>query len=208
MFDHDASTKFALRGAHRDAKCDRCHTGTLGREDLGTACHGCHRRDDVHAGQQGSDCARCHNEHGWNHEVFFEHDLTRFPLLGLHAALACEECHTTPRYQDVASQCAACHAKDDVHERRLGTACARCHNPNGWTLVRFEHGRDAGYVLEGAHAQLDCVACHRTPVDEAAGAAAGCGGCHGSEDPHFGAFGRDCERCHDQTSWRGGAPGR
>ena len=34
LFDHDRDTKYALRGKHRQAKCDSCHTGNLYRDKL------------------------------------------------------------------------------------------------------------------------------------------------------------------------------
>ena len=49
--------------------------------------------DDVHKGQVGKKCERCHNQSGWTKEVFFDHDLARFPLIGIHAITPCEECH-------------------------------------------------------------------------------------------------------------------
>jgi hypothetical protein len=206
-FDHDQMTEFPLRGAHREAKCRRCHTGTLGEEKLDVACFACHREDDVHGGQEGERCSECHNEHGWTHQVFFEHDLSRFPLLGLHAVSACEECHATPRFQDAAIDCIACHRADDPHLMRLGTACARCHNPNGWPLAHFEHERDTGFALRGAHANIECLECHRLPAESEVALPATCHACHGGDDVHSGAFGRQCSRCHDDDTWKGARVG-
>ncbi len=60
-FDHNASTDFILDGAHTDLTCRSCHEGSGDfRAAVSTACAGCHRRDDVHSGQFGSDCSRCH----------------------------------------------------------------------------------------------------------------------------------------------------
>ena len=50
-------------------------------------------------------CGDCHGELGWGRDVFFEHDLTRFPLLGLHAVIACEQCHANPRFKDAEIVC-------------------------------------------------------------------------------------------------------
>lgn len=200
-FDHARMAEFPLRGGHQDVKCRRCHTGTLGVEKLETACRACHHDDDVHQGQQGGGCGECHNERGWATQVFFEHDLTRFPLLGLHAVAACEQCHATPRYQDTRIECVACHSDEDVHLRRLGPACALCHNPNGWPLWRFEHASQTDFALLGVHGELDCHACHRAPAVAEVRLSRSCHGCHGHDDPHFGAFGRDCARCHGDTSW-------
>jgi hypothetical protein len=200
-FDHDGSTRFPLRGAHERVRCEGCHTGTLGHEDLATQCVGCHADDDVHEGQQDAKCERCHSERGWTEKVFFEHDVTKFPLLGLHATVACEQCHATRRFHDAAASCDACHRDDDVHLGRLGGDCARCHNPNGWQLWRFDHGQETEFPLTGAHAKLACDQCHRSPAGSGATTPSTCGGCHAKDDPHAGSFGRSCERCHNDASW-------
>jgi hypothetical protein len=57
-FNHDTQTKFALDGAHAAVKCDTCHKAFP--EKLSTLCISCHRGDDVHQGQFGSNCERCH----------------------------------------------------------------------------------------------------------------------------------------------------
>jgi hypothetical protein len=202
-FDHDRDTKFALRGAHRDVGCDDCHTGGVGKQKLETDCRSCHASDDVHAGQLGRDCASCHSEVAFARDVLFDHDLARFPLLGLHAAVSCDQCHETQRFQDADERCVACHAADDAHEGRLGESCARCHDPNGWKLWRFDHARQTDFPLRGAHEKLRCESCHRERVHGAIELASNCISCHRGDDRHRGSFGRDCARCHDEASWRG-----
>lgn len=61
-FDHDLETRFALDGAHRDLDCRACHAEPAldGAIALPGTCASCHRSDDVHRGQFGTDCARCH----------------------------------------------------------------------------------------------------------------------------------------------------
>lgn len=60
IFDH-AKTGFALDGAHAKADCLDCHRKPLaGAPKLATDCGSCHRGDDVHHGEFGQDCARCH----------------------------------------------------------------------------------------------------------------------------------------------------
>jgi hypothetical protein len=156
----------------------------------------------VHRGQQGRDCARCHSETGWKERVAFDHDLARFPLLGLHAVVNCEECHATAEYRGTARECVACHARVDTHEGRLGEKCELCHNPNDWKLWKFDHATQTEFPLEGAHARLACESCHYEPVHGEIELSKSCGACHGAEDPHRGAFGSSCERCHGETSWR------
>jgi hypothetical protein len=198
-FDHER-TRFPLRGAHGALRCESCHTGPLDA-DLPTSCGGCHAEQDVHRGQQGTACERCHGEKGWDRDLFFEHDLTRFPLLGLHAVVACEQCHATPAFQDADTRCVACHAAKDAHQMRLGPDCELCHNPNGWRVWRFDHDRQTRFPLGGAHAELGCDACHRSPAPHGIEIASQCAACHARDDRHQGAFGRDCGRCHEDTSW-------
>ncbi len=61
-FDHSTQTRFALDGAHSDLACDGCHNRPLEQQYLDyQQCISCHRVDDVHAGEFGNDCGRCHN---------------------------------------------------------------------------------------------------------------------------------------------------
>lgn len=202
FFDHDKKTDFALRGRHAKTRCDSCHPGDLYKDKLQTRCYDCHRLDDVHRGQSGKRCQRCHNEQGWGKKVLFDHDLSRFPLIGLHAVAPCEECHLDAAYQGAARQCIACHEADDEHKRRLGPQCGRCHNPNGWRLWRFDHDRDTDYKLTGAHKKIGCHDCHSRPVRKEIRLGTACGDCHQQDDPHEGGFGRHCARCHDTKSFK------
>jgi hypothetical protein len=200
-FNHDRDTKYPLRGAHVKVKCDTCHTGDdIYHEKLGTACIACHRRDDRHAGQEGTRCEQCHSEDNWRQVASFDHDLTRFPLIGQHAIVACEECHLSLRYKDASLDCASCH-EDDHHEGRLTPNCALCHNPNGWALWRFDHDKQTRYPLTGKHRGLDCTACHVTKHLTKISLATNCYSCHQKDDVHHGALGTNCERCHITTSF-------
>jgi hypothetical protein len=201
-FDHDRNTEFPLRGAHRALSCETCHTRPVHEQKLGTDCVACHRGDDPHEGQLGADCARCHGESAWKEKVAFDHDLARFPLLGLHAVVSCEECHATPAYRGTERACNACHAKDDTHQRRLGPSCELCHTPNGWQVWRFDHAAQTDFPLRGAHAEVGCENCHTEPVVDEISLAKGCNACHGAEDPHRGSFGTNCGQCHGEQSWR------
>jgi len=198
-FDH-GRTRFPLRGAHAAARCESCHTQGVGPK-LETRCAACHGRDDPHRGEQGEDCGRCHGEAGWRDAVSFDHDLARFPLLGLHAVAACEECHSSAAFRGAERTCAGCHAKDDRHERRLGTACETCHNANGWPLWRFDHDARTAFALHGAHERASCESCHRQPVQERISLPQRCASCHGRDDPHRGGFGARCEDCHVERGW-------
>lgn len=203
-FDHGRETKFPLIGKHAKTACVGCHKGSLRKDKLSTACVSCHRGDDAHKGQLGKRCENCHKATGWREAVAFDHDITRFPLIGLHGVVACSECHTTRSFRDAPMDCIACHRADDRHKGRLGRNCARCHNPNGWALWQFDHDSDTRFALTGAHAGLDCLACHRRKVAGRITLARTCYACHRADDAHRGSFGRRCERCHTTESFSGG----
>jgi hypothetical protein len=206
-FNHDTDTRYALRGKHRATRCDSCHTGTLYRERLATDCAACHRRDDAHQGSLGTECAACHQEGGWKQTSRFDHDRSRFPLLGRHDGARCEACHRPARpgvavaYRDAPRDCIGCHRADDRHQGNVGTACASCHGEKTWKIPRFDHGVTR-FALAGAHAApgLRCDSCHRdlrhyrdTPRD--------CIGCHRRDDRHEGQLGERCEACHGEQRW-------
>ena len=194
-FNHDTETKFPLRGEHRKVLCDSCHTGDLYRDKLAANCASCHKKDDAHKGQLGTKCETCHNETAWRQKVTFDHDLSRFPLIGLHATVPCEACHKSQSFKDVPHACNSCH-NDIHHEGRLGQTCERCHNPNGWMLWRFDHGKDTRFPLTGKHTAVACHDCHTEKNVAAAQLSMDCFGCHSGDDAHRGAFGRACSTCH------------
>jgi hypothetical protein len=195
-FDHARDAGFPLRGAHAPAPCESCHAGNLHEEKLPTTCVGCHHADDVHGGAEGDGCQTCHNERGWDRDVFFDHDLSRFPLIGLHRLVPCEECHVTPAYARTDARCIACHPADDHHDGRLGADCASCHNPNDWSAWTFDHDRQTDFALDGGHAGLVCESCHGAKHVERVEASSACFACHASDDVHRGGFGRLCGGCH------------
>jgi hypothetical protein len=199
-FDHGKATKFPLRAAHAKVECDACHTGDLYRDKLATTCASCHRKDDRHQGRLGTRCEQCHGEAGWRLAVSFDHDVTRFPLVGRHAIVPCEECHRSLLFKDTSLTCASCHP-DQHHEGRLGPNCELCHNPNSWTRWRFDHDRQTRYPLTGQHRDLDCQACHVTRKVTKITLATDCYSCHRQDDAHRGSLGRLCERCHTTISF-------
>ena len=89
------------------------------------------------------------------------------------------------------------------HEKFPGD-CSICHQPGGWRTLRedftFDHEKETGYRLEGAHLEAACLRCHndRGPVKQYV--RRGCGGCH--PDPHKSSQSIDCTRCHNQTDWQ------
>lgn len=196
IFDHTRDTDYTLKGNHKSVVCDSCHTGNLYENKIKTDCISCHKRNDIHRGNQGEQCDRCHSEQGWNENVKFDHDLTHFPLIGLHIVVPCEECHISSSYKNTKKRCVDCHKDDDEHKGKLSNNCEQCHNPNSWNLWRFDHNNQTDYELDGEHDGLDCLACHRTVINEKIELPTNCYSCHRSEDVHRGGFGRKCEQCH------------
>jgi len=203
-FDHDRDTRYALLGKHRTTKCDDCHTGNnLYKDKTPATCIGCHRKDDKHKGKEGDRCEDCHVEQDWKTtKAKFDHDLTTFPLLGKHKKVDCAKCHTSLAFTDAKTACVACHQKDDQHRGRLGSVCEDCHNAVSWKRWDFNHDTRTHFKLDGAHAKIDCYACHRQPVQGRALLPMNCVACHENDDAHNGNFGKQCERCHITRDWK------
>jgi len=199
-FDH-AKTRFPLLGKHAKAECGTCHKDQDYKKTP-QDCYACHQKDDKHDGQEGRDCKACHGEDDWKKVARFDHGLARFPLLGKHVQTKCEGCHKTPRFKDARSECNACHAKDDKHQRTLGTACEQCHDARTWKAWDFDHDRRTRFVLDGGHKGLACAACHTRPAGTKVEASRACLACHRKDDVHDGGFGRQCEQCHVSSSWK------
>ena len=203
-FNHDADTKYALRGKHRTSSCASCHTGHHYRVKLSQDCLACHKKDDKHKESLGKDCASCHSERSWKEPAKFDHDKSSFPLLGKHAKTECKDCHKSAMFKEAPKDCVGCHKKDDKHVATLGDKCSDCHGESDWktTAGRFSHEKTQ-FVLRNAHAEpaLKCAACHKdlksyrkTPLD--------CFACHKKDDKHEGQAGTACESCHNDRSWR------
>ena len=201
-FDHSRDGHWDLTGRHQKLTCYSCHTAVVATQKLPTDCATCHRASDVHDDKLAERCDQCHATGGWKSSVTFDHDLTRYPLVGLHVAVTCDQCHPTKKYLDVGRACIDCHRSDDVHHGSLGPECAKCHAPNGWRQWQFDHGKETGFPLEGAHGQLACESCHKQPADQVK-LNATCLSCHEQDDVHLGQYGRQCQRCHTTISFKG-----
>ncbi len=196
IFNHDNDTDFMLKGKHKDVLCTACHQDQVYDQNLDTTCISCHRVDDYHRGQLGERCERCHNEQGWANRVVFDHDITNFPLIGLHSVLPCSECHISGSFQGTEKLCDSCHNEDDIHKKALGPACHNCHTPNSWNIWQFDHDTQTDFVLDGGHKNLSCESCHTEPTDDEVKQSSACFTCHAQDDIHEGQFGKNCERCH------------
>jgi hypothetical protein len=82
--------------------------------------------------------------------------------------------------------------------------CSLCHVGNEWQKLSpnftFDHEKETGVPLLGAHATASCLRCHNDRGPVAIFQARGCAGCH--EDLHLGQLGSTCTDCHIEESWR------
>ncbi|WP_010215337.1 cytochrome c [Sphingomonas sp. PAMC 26621] len=198
-FNHHL-TDFALTGAHRGVACTACHKPPRKYADAPGTCAGCHAKQDVHHNRFGKACASCHDTRSWKSIHAFDHARTGFPLVGLHRQTTCAGCHVNGRLAGTPRTCIACHRKDDVHHGQRGTECAACHTPAGWKFATFDHNRDTGFPLVGAHASTACAGCHGKAMAQRHPKTT-CIACHATNDVHHGRFGGDCATCHAPTRW-------
>lgn len=226
QFDHRL-TGYALEGKHAAVACEKCHTPAhitadlrplIKRSDLSktylglsTQCQSCH--EDVHKGQLGKDCTSCHNVNDWKDAKKFDHSKTRYPLTGLHAQVACEKCHKPDapggpaRFKDMKfANCSDCHL--DPHHGAFKQRCEECHSTAGWKKLSarfaFDHSKTK-FPLLGAHAKVNCTACHAAGEFQKPLAFAYCADCH--KDVHHGQFADrplkgECSECHRVESWK------
>lgn len=61
QFDHERATGFALSGGHAKLECANCHRRPPTQVKLARECGACHAKDDVHFGEFGRQCQRCHS---------------------------------------------------------------------------------------------------------------------------------------------------
>lgn len=219
---------FDLDGKHKDLKCRDCHQQKFisdtnindwiqsypnepiaDRTFLGVSntCNGCHK--DIHNGEVTLDCASCHTTEDWKlAEKTYNHDLSKFPLIGMHEKVDCNKCHPTVNRNNKTilqltgleySTCGSCH--DDIHQGAYGSTCETCHTLTaGWKedLIPFDH-KKTKYPLEGKHQPVLCNKCHTKSLVGQLPKYDTCIGCH--EDKHGGQFinetqNGDCEACH------------
>ena len=211
-FDH-ATAGFPLKGMHAGIYCRVCHS-TLVFSNVGTQCADCHA--DIHRRQLGADCADCHSPRGWR-EITRSTDrhTNRFPLLGAHAAVECESCHTgaaVGQFRGLRTDCDSCHHSDylnavsvDHQAGGFSLNCETCHSVDNW-FSNFNHDSSTGFVLSGAHSTLDCRECHTNLIFQ--GTSSDCYSCHSNDynntsDPNHAAAGysHDCTQCHTTSNW-------
>src|SRR5580692_4148930 len=199
QFDHHF-TDFALDGAHSALTCEACHKKGEAWRKAPATCVGCHKNDDVHRGQFTQSCGECHSSSSWTGGKF-DHDKTNFKLTGAHETVTCNACHVAGHYKQTPKTCNGCHATDDEHRGARGEDCGKCHTTKEWKTAKYDHLKETGYALLGVHADVNCLACHRSgnykdkiPKD--------CNGCHKADDAHALRFGTKCDDCHDNDRWQ------
>ncbi len=224
-YDHDFETEFPLRGAHKQLDCEKCHTASQPavadfqvqqftglKFNLCTNCH-----EDKHKGSFGSNCLKCHTEKTFKQEDVagaFNHQVTRYPLVGMHVSVDCELCHTNKNRFKLASsydQCSDCHP--DNHKGIFlkpdrDNSCDQCHSVRGFFPPLFgviEH-RNTRFAIDGAHLAQPCIFCHEKneePVYQWEPLA--CESCHttihGEQFSRYQEGGNWCESCHKTSDW-------
>jgi hypothetical protein len=216
QFDH-SKTSYPLAGKHAQVACEKCHFPGGPEKTVQfrgikfDSCTNCHT--DPHKGSFKGTCESCHSTAGWNKVDMsrrqFDHSKTKYPLLGMHAKVGCDQCHSGGDFkkQLAFAQCVDCHTPDphkgQFQARASKGECAECHTPDGWKPWLFgvtEHATSK-YPLEGKHAAVACEKCH-TPAGKDTlykvkfGA---CTDCHAdAHDKQFAAapYQNRCEECH------------
>ena len=198
-FDHE-STKFSLQGSHQKLECSSCHAGEQYTfED--SSCISCHRVKDVHLGNYGKSCDRCHSQNDWKSLAFDHSAETDFPLTGSHKQQACQTCHFNGLVDNSPSmQCVDCHRSTDIHAGRYGEKCSSCHNTTRWTQARFDHASKTNWPLTGAHQKISCLQCHRGSLEESLNT--DCQSCHSGDNVHHSEQLSQCSNCHQTDSWK------
>ena len=216
-FDH-AATKFPLTDKHTGLACVACHkTVTAAAMDfrgLQTSCRSCH--NDVHRGELGPLCEKCHTARSFAVKVF-THANPRPFFAGQHASLTCAQCHVKTLaptrtvanaaarvgFTTTSAACASCHK--DVHLGQLPSNCEQCHTIElaKFAVTGFSHATTK-FLLTGKHVPVPCEKCHlvETGVFPAGsgtarrftGMSTACATCH--QDQHRGQLDRNCLTCH------------
>jgi len=204
-FDH-ALTGWALSSSHRKPACNTCHTGKNTRGDptfigLSRDCASCHK--DPHAGRFGNRCQTCHDDVAWKNLDLdpFDHDLTRFELVGKHARVDCAKCHGAPaKYKPLAfDACGDCHK--DPHRGKFGATCESCHSEDSWKKLHMERSNHPGVSLAAGHQRVACATCHDRGNMQSPSKGDRCVSCH--KPVHQAKFGTDCKDCHGAIRWLG-----
>jgi len=173
--DH-AKTNFPLEGAHMATPCFVCHKPKAEQKWnfrlKSERCTDCH--DNKHENKISqkyypeNNCLSCHNNDTWK-RVKFDHNKTKFKLLGAHSEVSCRKCHfktnngiEEQKFMGIKTECVECHT--DKHAGQFNnngkTDCLKCHQNLNWKPVKFDHAKTK-FPLNGKHANVACVKCHK-----------------------------------------------
>ncbi|MGD8439386.1 MAG: cytochrome c3 family protein, partial [Holophagae bacterium] len=117
-WEHGAATGFPLNGAHHTVDCTGCHPDHRYDLPADPDCYSCHIEDYNEAREPNhaaagfpTDCQQCHSpaDPSWGGATF---DHMLYPLVGRHATLDCDACHSSGVYQGLPSDCVDCHMSD------------------------------------------------------------------------------------------------
>jgi len=215
IFDH-GKTGFPLTGGHQNTDCRSCHENLV-FHFIGTSCIDCHT--DIHKNELGINCEDCHTPLNWENrqEILKEHGSTQFPLIGVHAVVECEACHTNQQrneYKNTPVDCEYCHhnsfkeTTNPNHQlANFQVECVDCHKslPTTWNDTNWKH--PLSFDLKGAHKNTDCIECHENTFQ---GTSSECITCHlidyqSAIFPNHVQLGypEDCSVCHTEERWQG-----
>jgi len=218
-FNH-AITGFPLKGVHRKQTCHKCHSPEFIKNPvlkkregthlgLNPECLNCHA--DYHQGKLSAKCADCHSFESFKIATGFDHNATRYPLLGKHITTPCLDCHKfeiingkkTQKFTGIAfSKCTDCHK--DRHNNKFRQNCQECHTEETFRFNKgmkaFDHDK-TDFKLIGLHKQVECKYCHKGSLT-APLKSDQCQDCHA--DYHKGDFEKkgvkpDCNTCHNNV---------
>ena len=181
---HNERSTFELTGAHLATPCSSCHntenTEKPHFEFSDTSCETCHVNDNPHGSQFVAEsnittCNTCHTTEEWQTAPLFDHELTDFPLTGVHQTTLCSSCHSAEQdpssltevigYRNTETACISCHEPDNPHADQFeNTTCNTCHNTSSFYITSFDHDQTA-FPLTGEHVDLSCISCHLNEAD-------------------------------------------
>jgi len=221
-FSH-ATTNFHLEGVHQTVNCSDCHSGNTVSEkhafsNVSSSCNSCHL--DVHKNNLGDQCSQCHTSMSWIvDQRKFNHEETRFSLMGAHRFVNCNACHNDlTSIENTPTDCYSCHfdefnnTQNPNHKSvNFDINCSSCHSlfQATWT-ASFNHDLTL-FPLKGAHESEDCISCHKNNIYDLS---LDCEGCHSlsglaqtdysiSSYNHVSHNINDfCSSCHTTSSWQ------
>ena len=156
---HQGAPGVTAAPANSMSTCFNCHTTNT------TKCSYCHQPPHAPRG----DCQNCHNLGAWVGGKNFAHPQ---PLVGKHAQIACQTCHTKG-VSIPPDGCVNCHGD---HHGGLPN-CIQCHVLAHFVPSTFSHPQEGPHVPKGDQ-PLQCSNCHTNGLGQK-----GTCPCHGNNPP-------------------------